>query len=81
MLKPIYNVAMNDRPEKTRLQINVRLTPAQVSQLVDLTMLYGSQSRAVTAAIEMLWRGTAEERRRFIDQPRADDDADATPPE
>ncbi len=56
---------MTDKPEKTRIQINVRLTPAQVAQLVDLTMLYGSQSRAITAAIETHWRDTAEARARF----------------
>ena len=63
---------MSDRPEKTRLQLNVRLTPAQVSQLTDLTMLYGSQSRALTTALEMLWRATAEERQRFVERPATD---------
>ena len=57
---------MTDRPEKTRLQINVRLTPAQVAQLAELIVLYGSQSRAITAAIESLWSTTAEARARFV---------------
>lgn len=68
LIKVIYNESMTEQPEKTRLQINVRLTPAQVSQLVDLTILYGSQSRAITAALEMLWRATADERARFVNR-------------
>ena len=62
---------MTDRPEKTRMQINVRLTPAQVAQLAELTVLYGSQSRAITSAIENLWRNTAEERARFVTRDEA----------
>ena len=70
---------MTDRPDKPRMQINVRLTPAQVAQLAELIVLYGSQSRAITAAIENLWSTTAEARARFVIR---DDETtpDATPP-
>lgn len=57
---------MTNRPQKGRLQINVRMTPAQLGQLEDLIALYGSQSRAITTALEMLWRETAEQRQRFV---------------
>ena len=71
---------MTDRPEKTRMQINVRLTPAQVAQLAELIVLYGSQSRAITAAVENLWRNTAEERARFVTRDEAPN-APADPPD
>ena len=70
---------MTDRPDKTRMQINVRLTPAQVAQLAELIVLYGSQSRAITAAIENLWSATAEARARFVIRD-AETASDATPP-
>ena len=79
-VKLVYNGNMSKQPIKTRIQINVRLTQAQIEQLEDLTIIYGSQSRAITTALETLWRGTAEERRRFIPQPDTDT-PDATPPD
>jgi hypothetical protein len=58
--------------DEERTQINFRLTPGQVSMLVDLTMLYGSRSRAMAVALETLWRDTADRRAALVEDKPAE---------
>lgn len=64
---------------ETSMQISFRVTPLQVSQLVDLTILYGTQARAFAVMLDTHWRMTADERARFMAD--LDTESDAPPPD
>jgi len=70
-----YYVGMRDKTT----QVAFRLTPLQIDQLTDLSLLYGSQSRALAVALDTHWRMTADERARQLARQSADNEGDDAP--